>query len=379
LLSGLAAGIRGPDLANTTNLIPGTTGLSIPAFGVFLNALSTSGKSNVLATPHIIATDNVAADIQIGQNIALQQNVGGGLSNLAGLAGGAGAAGGLGLLGGLGGLGGGFAAPRQDVGNKIKVTPHINESNQVRLEIDQESSSPGASSGDLGAVTINKRTANTTVVVADQQTVVLGGLMQDAYTTQRTKVPVLGDLPILGALFRSTKTMKKKTNLLLILTPHVIRDQTDLRRIFERKMQERQEFLDRFFVFSGQDWSPPHDWSRTSGLVEDIRKSFAEIRDDWETLQNSKRPDVADREPTEPLELPGTPKTGVADDGRRNNRRATPASPQTPAPGIVAPAAAPAAPAPPPPPPTTGQNDSPDESPVRITPIARSVNVERVE
>ncbi|HXK18213.1 MAG TPA: secretin N-terminal domain-containing protein, partial [Polyangiaceae bacterium] len=391
LLSGLAAGMRGPDLAGTQNLIPGTTGLSIPAFGVVLNALATSGKSNVLATPHIIATDNVAADIQIGQNIALQQNIGGGLSNLAGLAGQAGAGGalaGLGGLGGLGGFGGGFAAPRQDVGNKIKVTPHINESNQVRLEIDQESSSPGASSGDLGAVTINKRTANTTVVVADQQTVVLGGLMQDSYTTSREKVPVLGDLPILGALFRKTTTIKKKTNLLLIMTPHVIRDQTDLRRIFERKMQERQEFLDRYFVFSGQEWTPPRDWTRTNGLVEDIRKSYAELLEDYETQQAAERPETLDREPTVPLDLPGTPKVGggaTVDDARRG-RRPT-AAPVTPGPGTVGPAtpapapAAPAAPAPPPPPPppTTGQNDAPDESPVRITPIARSVNVERVE
>ena len=385
LLSGLAAGMRGPDLAGTQNLIPGTTGLSIPAFGVVLNALATSGKSNVLATPHIIATDNVAADIQIGQNIALQQNIGGGLSNLAGLAGAAGA-GGLGALGGLGGLGalgGGFAAPRQDVGNKIKVTPHINESNQVRLEIDQESSSPGASSGDLGAVTINKRTANTTVVVADQQTVVLGGLMQDSYTTSREKVPVLGDLPILGALFRKTTTIKKKTNLLLIMTPHVIRDQTDLRRIFERKMQERQEFLDRYFVFSGQEWSPPHDWTRTNGLVEDIRKSFAELEEDYETERAAERPELTEREPTVPLDLPGTPRVGGAgDDGRRGGRRApaTPAAPGTAAPAPAAPApAAPVVPPAPTPPPATGQNDAPDESPVRITPIARSVNVERVE
>jgi len=386
LLSGLAAGMRGPNLEGTNNLIPGTTGLSIPAFGVVLNALSTSGKSNVLATPHIIATDNVAADIQIGQNIALQQNVGGGLSNLAGLAGGAGAAGGLGGLGLLGGLGGGFAAPRQDVGNKIKVTPHINESNQVRLEIDQESSSPGASEGGLGAVTINKRTANTTVVVADQQTVVLGGLMQDAFTTSREKVPVLGDLPILGALFRKTTTIKKKSNLLLILTPHVIRDQTDLRRIFERKMQERQEFLDRYFVFSGADWSPPHDWSRTNGLLEDIRKSFAELREDQETEDAAKRPTVTDREPTEPLELPGAPRLDgtAAEEPQQQQRRpnrirtnnapgvrpnAAPAAPAAPAPA-PAPAAAPA---------PTGQNDSPEESPVRITPIARSVAVERVE
>jgi general secretion pathway protein D len=305
------------------------------------------------------------------------------LAGLAG-AGAAGAAGGLGGLGGLGllgGLGGGFAAPRQDVGNKIKVTPHINESNQVRLEIDQESSSPGASAeGALGAVTINKRTANTTLVVADQQTVVLGGLMQDAFTTQRTKVPVLGDLPILGALFRSTKTMKKKTNLLLILTPHVIRDQTDLRRIFERKMQERQEFLDRYFVFSGQEWTPPRDWSRTSGLVEDIRKSYAELESQYQWEQESKPKELTDREPTEPLELPGTPRVGGGAAPDAGGRKGKAASPQTPAPA-PAPAAAPAAPPPAPPPaaPPTGQNDSLEESPVRITPLARSVNVERVE
>ena len=73
LLQGLAAGMRGPDIPNSTNLIPGTTGLSIPAFGVVLNALATSGKSNVLATPHIIATDNVAADIQCPTRLAAER------------------------------------------------------------------------------------------------------------------------------------------------------------------------------------------------------------------------------------------------------------------------------------------------------------------
>jgi general secretion pathway protein D len=280
----------------------------------------------------------------------------------------------------LGGLGGGFAAPRQDVGNKIKVTPHINESNQVRLEIDQESSSPGASNGDLGAVSINKRTANTTVVVADQQTVVIGGLMQDAYSTTRSKVPVLGDLPILGALFRTTETIKKKTNLLLILTPHVIRDQTDLRRIFERKMQERQEFLDRYFVFSRDEWTPPRDWTRTNGLVEDIRKSYDEIAETERLKRESELPAGIDREPSEPLELPGTPRAGAAagaEEGARRNRRTAPNTPAAPAPQAPAPAAAP--PAPPPPPAPQGRNDSPDESPIRTTPIARSVPVERVE
>src|SRR6185503_11366043 len=135
LLEGSAVGMRAGEIPGTQSLLG--TGASIPAFGIVLNALATSGKSNVLATPHIIATDNVAAEINIGENIPLQTNVGGGASNLAGLAGGAAGAGAAaGLLGGLGGFGG-FAAPRQDVGNKLNVTPHINESHQVRLEIDQ--------------------------------------------------------------------------------------------------------------------------------------------------------------------------------------------------------------------------------------------------
>jgi general secretion pathway protein D len=374
LLQGFAAGVRGPALPNTTNILG--TGLSVPEFGVVLNAVASSGRSNVLATPHIIATNNVAAEINIGENIPLQTNVGGGASALAGLAGGSNATAGLGLLGGLGGLGG-FAAPRQDVGNKIKVTPHINESNEVRLEIDQESSAPGATSGTLGAVSITKRTANTTVVVQDQQTVVIGGLMSDSYVTSRTKVPILGDLPLLGALFRTSDVQKQKKNLLLVLTPHVIRDQDDLRKIFERKIQERQEFLDRYFVFSGEEWKPPRDWSRTNGLVEDIRKAFVEIADQERTERESRPKEAPPREPSDPIELPGDVHAGGAGGVPDPQRRARPVTaPNAPAPAAAPGAATPApAPAPPPPPAPQGQN----EPPFRINPIARSVNVDRVE
>src|SRR5262249_23476723 len=124
-LQGLALGVRGPDIGGTTNLLG--TGVSIPAFGVVMNALATSSDANVLSTPHIIATDNVAAEINVGENIPLQTNVGGfsGLGALPG-AGAAGAATALPSLAGLG-FGGGFSAPRQDVGTKIKVVPHIND------------------------------------------------------------------------------------------------------------------------------------------------------------------------------------------------------------------------------------------------------------
>lgn len=267
LLQGLAAGIRGPGLTGTETYTG--TGLSIPAFGVVLDAMASSGKSNVLATPHIIATDNVAAEISVGDNIPLQQNV-----NSSGLSTSGSSTNSLALLSGLST---GVSPQRQDVGTKVKVTPHINESSQVRLEIEQESSSAGAAVGTLGVVPIQKRAATTTVVAEDQQTIVIGGLVRDEYVTSKEKIPVLGDIPLLGALFSHTATTRRKSNLLLILTPHVIREQADLRRIFEQKMRERQEFLDRHFVFSDSDWKPPRDWSRTTGLVETTRQAYRSV------------------------------------------------------------------------------------------------------
>src|SRR6185503_20066402 len=284
-LTGLALGVRGPTIPNSQQLI----GLSIPAFGVTLNAIATSGDANVLATPHIIATDNVAAEINVGENIPLQTNVGGFSGGLPGLPGAAGGAAGLAGLAGLG-FGGGFSAPRQDVGTKIKVVPHINDSDEVRLELTEEISERGAASGALGAVSITKRNAQTTVVVHDQQTVVIGGLMRDAVTRSDRKVPILGDIPVLGFLFRSSEKATRKTNLLLILTPYVIRDQNDLRTVFERKMQERQEFLDRYFVFSDQQrYEAPRDYARSNGLVEDIRQSFRGLTD-RQRLEEETRP-----------------------------------------------------------------------------------------
>ncbi len=314
-LQGLAAGMRGPDLTGTSGL--GPLGLSIPAFGVVLSAMANSGRGTVLATPHIIATDNVSAEINVGENIPLQTNsAGGSLGTLATAA--AAGGGNANLLSSLGGFGN---AQRQDVGNKVKVTPHINESDQVRLEIEQESSAAGTPTGALGAVPITKRTAKTTVVVKDQQTVVIGGLMKDEYTTSKDKVPILGDIPILGFLFSKTRTETRKTNLLLILTPHVIREQEDLRRIFERKMQERQEFIDRYFVFTTDGWEPPRDYTRANGLVEDIRQAFFNL-DEQERLEDELKPrELHEHEPGEAIDLPTNLK------GSNKARRGAPPAP----------------------------------------------------
>lgn len=324
-LQGLAAGMRGPDLSGTSGL--GPMGLSIPAFGVVLNAMASSGRGNILATPHVIATDNVAAEISVGENIPLQINSAGG--SLGTLATAAAAQGQANLLSSLGGFGN---AQRQDVGNKVKVTPHINESDQVRLEIEQESSAAGAPVGALGVVPITKRTAKTTVVVKDQQTVVIGGLMRDEYVTSKDKVPVLGDIPILGFLFSKTKKTTRKTNLLLILTPHVIRAQEDLRRIFERKMQERQEFIDRYFVFTTDSWEPPRDYSRTNGLVEDIRQAYFEL-DEKRRLEEELKPrELHEHAPGEAIDLPTNIKGSGGGGGGRGNRGNRPAPAPAPAP-----------------------------------------------
>ena len=320
-LDALAVGLRGPDIATSTNLLG--TGISIPALGVVLDALAKDSDTNIIATPHLLATDNTKAEISIGQNIPLQTNVG---SGLAALAGSAGAAGGLGGLGGLGLLGGGYSAQRQDVGTKIDVIPHVNDSDQVRLELTEEISDPGAPLGALGAIPINKRTANTTLVVRDQQTVVIGGLVHDSVTTSETKVPILGDIPLLGMLFKQSTKTKTKQNLLLVLTPYVIRDQDDLRAIFERKMQERQEFIDRFMVFNeGSTWVPPKDYRRSNGLVEDIRQALIAQEEKAQLELKSKPKEQKTHVPGQPIALPSLGARTLSEDGVPASTPVTPA------------------------------------------------------
>ena len=305
ILQGLALGLRGPGIPGTESF--SVTGQTIPAFGVILQALTTAGDTDVLSTPHILATDNIKAEINVGQNIPLQQNVGGLPSTGSG-----GTAGSSGTPFGFG-FGFGASPARQDVGTKITITPHLNESNEVRLELAEEISEAGDAVGQLGVVPITKRTANTQLVVKDQQTVVIGGLMRNRIAHQETKIPVLGDIPLLGVLFRQTQNTMQKSNLLLVLTPYIIREQSDLRAIFERKMQERQEFLDRYFVFSDErDYKPPKDYARANGLLEDIKATYRAI-DEKERLEEIMRPkEIIVHRPGEPLDLPSQMHTSAA-------------------------------------------------------------------
>ncbi len=227
LLQGLAVGVRGPAIQQASQLL----GISIPSFGVILNAIANSADANVLSTPHIIAMDNVQAEITVGQNIPLQTSglggsLGSSLSSLASAAGQSGAAGLAGMAGMMGGMGRG-GVQRQNVGTTIRITPHINDTGEIRMELEEEISEAGAPQGTLGVVPINQRIAKTQVVVRDQQTIVIGGLMRDRVSTTEEKVPILGDIPLLGVLFRRQSTTNEKTNLMLFLTPYIIRSASD--------------------------------------------------------------------------------------------------------------------------------------------------------
>ncbi|WP_426750738.1 type II secretion system secretin GspD [Myxococcus sp. Y35] len=240
---GFLAGLQGPT-------IPALEKLGIPAFGVVLHAMQQSSDVNVLSTPHILTSDNEEAEITVGQNVPFQSGFS--PSSLGSLTGGLGTGAGVGglgagLLGGLGGLGSLYAPiTRQNVELKLTVKPQINESDYIRLVINQQTEEIASTDPVLGPTT-SRRSAKTTVIARDQETLVIGGIMQDRTLESVSKVPLLGDIPLLGHFFRDTTRRKTKTNLLLFLTPYIIRGPEDFRVIFERKMKERQQFVEQFY------------------------------------------------------------------------------------------------------------------------------------
>ncbi|MEY3017470.1 MAG: hypothetical protein RL336_605 [Pseudomonadota bacterium] len=178
-------------------------------FAVLLNALSTDTEANILSTPSLLTLDNNEASITVGQEVPFvtgRYTSTGNTTNP--------------------------SSPfqtieRQDVGITLKVTPHINEGDSLILELEQEVSSlTGASSSDL---ITNQRKINTSVMAQDGETIVLGGLVKDDVQESVQKVPLLGDIPFLGRLFRSNNTKITKTNLLVFIRPTIIRNAERLR------------------------------------------------------------------------------------------------------------------------------------------------------
>jgi general secretion pathway protein D len=189
---------------------------------------ATDGGTNILSAPHILTSDNEQAEIRVGDNIPI-------ISSRVQQPTGADA-----------GLSTSVNVERQDVGVTLRVTPQITEGDSLRLEIFQEISAINESL-DVGnpedvGVPLSLRKVENTVVVKDGETVVVGGLVADDYQDTTTKVPWLGDIPILGWAFKTKERTLRKVNLLVFLTPHIVRTPLDLEHETIRK---REEFRDQ--------------------------------------------------------------------------------------------------------------------------------------
>jgi general secretion pathway protein D len=181
--------------------------LEFPSLGALITALKTDTDVNILATPTIVTTDNKEAEIIVGQTVPFQTSQKFDSNNQPV-----------------------FTFDYRDVGITLRLTPQINSSSFVKMDIFSKLEAVIANTvgtAELAPTTL-KRQANTTVVVKDGHTVVIGGIIRDDKVKNVSSVPLLGSLPIIGALFRSETTRSEKVNLLIFLTPHVITSSSQL-------------------------------------------------------------------------------------------------------------------------------------------------------
>jgi len=213
LLLGLLNTLRitDPNNANNTTQI-----LNIP---FLLRAFQSDSSVNVLATPNLLTTDNEEAEIIIGENrpflrSAQDTPIGGTLTGASTIR----------------------TFEFKDVGIQLRITPQISQGRTVRLKLAQEVSAV-VSETELGAPRTTKRSAKTTVIVDDNQTIVIGGLIRDDTNEAKTQVPCLGNVPLFGWAFKQTSASKVKTNLLIFLTPHIITSPEDIDRVSTHERQ----------------------------------------------------------------------------------------------------------------------------------------------
>ena len=205
LAQNIAGAARGLNVGVIRDVsIPGISNSSVVNLGFLARALEESGSANILATPNLLTLDNEEARITIGQNVPfitgqfLTANTGANVSPFQ-------------------------TIERRDVGTTLRVRPQISEGGLVKMQIFQEVASVDTSQSNSAGLITNRRAIESNVLVDDGQMVVLGGLIQETVEGSVEKVPGLGDLPVLGQLFRFDKRSRKKTNLLVFLRPVVLR------------------------------------------------------------------------------------------------------------------------------------------------------------
>lgn len=212
---GVAAGLAGGAATAATALTNLGKGLNVGIapringkyyLGAIANFLQTNGDANVLSTPNLMTLDNEEAKIIIGRNVPF---VTGSYASTTGTA----------------GVSPFTTVERKDVGLMLRVRPQINENGTVKMSVYQEVSNiDPATSNDTNGPSTTKRSIESNVLVEDGSIIVLGGLLQDDYSQAEDKVPLLGDIPGVGNLFRSERRTRNKTNLMVFLRPVVVRD-----------------------------------------------------------------------------------------------------------------------------------------------------------
>jgi general secretion pathway protein D len=245
-LAGLAAGILGRPV-----FVP-QLGRDVPSFGVVLQAIATDSDVNVVSEPHLYAADNKPAKISVGQKVPVQTE--------------------MAFPGGAGGNSGNTPVAsfsREDVSLTLELTPHVNDDGEVTLDVKLEDEEIVKAEGTQ--VTTTQRMLELEDVTArDGQPVVLGGLVKEVERVTNSKVPGLGSIPLLGWLFKSHRGEKIKLNLLIVLVPHVLDSPDDAHRIHTRRMQERQEFLERESAFQRRDLSTHVNYRKKAGLLAGV-------------------------------------------------------------------------------------------------------------
>ncbi|MDY0267552.1 type II secretion system secretin GspD [Trichloromonas sp.] len=186
--------------------------VTIPALSALIDLSKTDSDINILSAPRLLTSDNEEAEIIVGSNVPIITNR-------------------LTDTGGSDGLAQSVSVERKDVALTLRLTPQITEGDQVRLQVNQEITDLAATNvGDVDQVgpTLTKRSVRNTVLAQDGRTIILGGLIGTNLQKTIAKTPFLGDIPGLGWLFKRERTEEKKTNLLVFITPKIIRNAEDL-------------------------------------------------------------------------------------------------------------------------------------------------------
>ena len=263
----------GVDLGDLAGALAGTPGLSLGwgtldddfSMTVILNALKEQANANILSTPSVLTLDNQEAYITVGQNVPF---VTGSFTNTG--------------AGGDGAQNPFQTIERENVGITLTVTPHVNEGDSVVLDIMQEVSSLSGLSVAASDLVTNERKIETKVLAVDGRVVVLGGLIKDDIQDAQQKVPILGDIPFLGRLFRSDAVKITKTNLMIFIRSTIIRDNEQLAGATADKyrfIREQQNLRrERGLTFLGDENLPLlPDWEDQVKQLEEIKDADAAV------------------------------------------------------------------------------------------------------